>query len=124
MALGNITIGDLGIKSISSTFDSLSSFIHVSTEAISTFTVSVAYWFILLVVIILALGMIYLFFWVYYKSLMAMLHIAPKIESAIEWVDYNLIERLKRMSENEPLPETEPAMDPDVAYINRRDDRD
>lgn len=117
MALDNATLSDLSFKAVSNTFDTLSAFVQTSTQSLTFFVTSLAYWVILIVVIAVALGMVYLFFWVYYRALMSMLHVYPVIQDAVSWVDYNLIERLKRMSEGKE--EAEEEVEPEPAYAGR-----
>ena len=113
MTLDNAPLSDLSFKAVSNSFDSLSTFIQTSTQSLTFFVTSLAYWIILIVVIAVALGMVYLFFWVYYRAIMFMLNVYPKVQGAVDWIDYNLIERLKRMSEGK---EEEEEVEPEPAY--------
>ncbi|NOQ37641.1 hypothetical protein GQ472_02015 [archaeon] len=120
MAIDNVTVSDLSFKAVSTSFDSLSTFIQTSTQAVSFFVTSLAYWIILITVIAVALGMIYLFFWVYYRGIKAILNIYPIVMQGVDWIDQNLIERLKRMSDgDDEVAEPEP----EPVYEDRQQDR-
>lgn len=119
MDLENVTLSDIGISSVSSTFNNFSDFIQVSIDLLTQFTWSIVYWILLIAVILIALAMVFLFFWVYYKGVMAILYILPKIEGVIEWIDYNLIEKLKQVSDGKREPEPEQYAEPEYEYTSR-----
>lgn len=95
----NISVSDYSLQSISSSFELLGNSIELFFDGMFTFFTSLGYWAILCVVVIGALCIAYLFFWVYYKSALVLISAAPRLEQAIGWLDRNILGRLEDMAD-------------------------